>query len=98
MKLDEKNARFAVIATAFHGGGVISFHKSLKAALRADKESTQGGCTCGCCAVVPITREARRELARAEYSEYSACDESEITLYKDLPCYTGNEHYSRICK
>ena len=93
MKLDEKNARFAVIATAFHGGGVISFHKSLKAALRADKESTQGGCTCGCCAVVPITREARRELAKIDY-----CDGSEITLYKDLPYYTGDEHYSRICK
>lgn len=30
MKLNEKNAQFAVIATAFHGGGVISFHNSLE--------------------------------------------------------------------
>ena len=37
MKLNENNAKFAVVASAFHGGGVISFHNSLKAALKARK-------------------------------------------------------------
>ena len=93
MKLNENNARFAVVRTALHGGGTISFHKSLKAALKVEKENTQSDCVCGCCAVVPITKEARKELVKNGYAE------SETALYEDVPSYTANgEHYSKICK
>ena len=67
MKLNEKNARFAVVKTAFHGGGVISYHRSITEALKADKKFSSGGCTCGCCRVIPITEEAREELFEQSY-------------------------------
>ena len=62
MKLDETNARFAVVRTAFHNGGTISFHNSLEAAKTAKKQNTSATCECGCCGVVPVTPEARTEL------------------------------------
>lgn len=87
MKLSENNARFAVVLTAFHGGGAKSFHVSLDAAERK-AGSLRGTCQCGCCAVIPITEDARAEM-------WSAGD---ITLYADLPEYDTNLHYGTICR
>ena len=93
MKLNEKNARFAVVKTAFHGGGVISFHNSLAEALKVDKKFSSGGCICGCCRVIPITEEARKELFEEGYCSRHA------DLLEDIPCYTGNEFSPyTICK
>ena len=93
MKLTEKNAKFAVVKTAFHGGGVISYHNSLTEALKSERKYASGGCICGCCRVIPITEEAREEL-----SEQGYCSLRE-DLLRDIPNYTGNEFnpYS-ICK
>lgn len=98
MKLDETNSKFAVVKNAFHGGGTISFHNSLNAALKAEKKYINffGDY----CAIVPVTEEAYNELIQIGYliEEYDEHDDEIITLYKDLSCYTGNEHYSTICK
>ena len=93
MKLNEKNARFAVVKTAFHGGGVISYHNSLEEALKSDRKYSSGGCTCGCCRVIPITEEARKELFERGYCSRHA------DLLEDIPYFSGNESspYS-ICK
>lgn len=93
MKLNEKNARFAVVKTAFHGGGVISFHRSLEEAIKSDRKYSSGGCICGCCRVIPITEEARKELFERGY-----CSLHE-DLLEDIPRYTGNEFSPYIiCK
>lgn len=91
MKLNETNARFAVVRTAFHGGGTISFHNSLKEAMKIKKANTQDDCECGCCTIVPVTEEAKKELSKIGY--YSNW------LYEELPFYEANgEHYSAICR
>ena len=93
MKLNEKNARFAVVKTAFHGGGVISYHNSVVEAIKADKKFSSGSCICGCCRVIPITEEARKELFERGYCSRRA------DLLKDIPYFSGDEFspYS-ICK
>lgn len=100
MKLNETNARYAVVRTAFHGGGVIRFHKSLEEALKTQKWYREGVCTCGCCAVVPVTEEARKEYwhkyLKHEYGDIFTIDE--INLYSDLQCYNGNNHACAICR
>ena len=92
MKLNEKNARFAVVKTAFHGGGVISYHNSIEEALKADKKFSSGSCICGCCRVIPITEEARKELFERGYCSRRA------DLLEEIPCYTGNDSPYAICK
>ncbi len=43
-----------VVRTAFHSGGIVSKHKSRKAAERSAKRWTGNTeCQCGCCGVVP---------------------------------------------
>ena len=92
MKLTEKNSKFAVVKTAFHGGGVISYHNSLTEALKSERKYASGGCTCGCCRVIPITREAREELFEQSYCTQRA------VLLEDIPYYTGNDSPYAICK
>lgn len=58
MRLTENNAKFAVVKTAFHGGGILSLHISAEAAERAARKYKQNDCKCGCCRVVPITELA----------------------------------------
>lgn len=87
MKLNENNANFAVVGTAFHGGGVISYHKSLRAAERSARCSVVGECDCGCCGVVPITESARREMM--QFYRYNIRDD--IRLLHEIPFYSGNE-------
>ena len=93
MKLNENNSKFAVVKTAFHGGGAISYHNSLTEALKSERKYASGGCICGCCRVIPITEEARKELFKRGYcSQYAA-------LLTDIPRYTGNEFSPyTICK
>lgn len=43
---------WAVVATRFHGGGIISRHFTREAAERAARRWAMKDCTCGCCDVV----------------------------------------------
>ena len=92
MKLTEKNSKFAVVKTAFHGGGVVSYHRSLTEALKSERKYASGGCICGCCRVIPITEEAREELFERSYCAQRAA------LLRDIPNYTGNDSPYAICK
>jgi hypothetical protein len=103
MKLNETNSKFAVIRTAFHGGGTIAFTNSIDYAFRIAKRNTSTDCTCGCCDIVPVTREAARELDDYYYTHfrdsYDLFNDEEMTLYKDYPTYKANgEHYSQLCR
>jgi hypothetical protein len=88
-KLNEKNANFAIVRTAFHGGGIASFHKSLKAAKRLEKTHSIFGCDCGCCSIIPITEEARKELKMWEKEIYGDCEDY-IPLLRDIPFYQAS--------
>ena len=81
-----KNARYAVVRTAFHGGGVISSHKSLAAAEKAAKKYRNPECSCGCCAIVPITAEAREEMP--DHGR-DMCGQL-LKLLEEIPEYTDN--------
>nr|DAU29779.1 MAG TPA: hypothetical protein [Caudoviricetes sp.] len=81
-----KNARYAVVRTAFHGGGVISSHKSLAAAEKATNKYRNPECVCGCCAVVPITAEAREEMP--DHGR-DMCGQL-LKLLEEIPEYTDN--------
>ena len=93
MRLTEKNARFAVVRTAFHRGGTVSFHRSLRAAERAAQRARVGECCCGCCGVVPVTVDAWREMPDAPVA-YNG----RRLLYADLPEYNGNQSAYQWCK
>lgn len=102
-KLTKNNSKYAIVRTAFHGGGVIAFSNSLENAKRIERKNTISCCCCGCCAVVPITEEAKSDLI-----DFICCDEytfgyrdyleEEMSLYDELAFYNGNNHYSTICK
>lgn len=81
-----KNARYAVVRTAFHGGGVVSSHKSLAAAEKAAKKYRNPDCSCGCCAVVPITAEAREEMPDCGRD---MCGQL-LQLLEEIPAYADN--------
>jgi len=96
MKLTEQNARFAVVKTAFHNGGTISFHKSWDAAVKSmEKWIGDSSCTCGCAAVVPVTFEAQKEIgAKGGYYD------NECPLYADLPEWDSTSHLNpyNLCR
>jgi hypothetical protein len=45
---------FYLVKTRFHGGGIISQHRTMEAAEAAATRWTVKSCTCGCCGVVAI--------------------------------------------
>lgn len=87
MQITSKVAAYAVVRTAYHGGGVESVHRSLAAADRAAEAYRSAGCICGCCGVLPITEEARRAMPNHGRDD---CGEL-IPLLDEIPAYTGNE-------
>lgn len=101
MKINENNAKFAVVKTAFHNGGTISFHNSLGAAIKNEKLNTSGDCKCGCCGIVPVTLEAKKEmiLYRDKWNNPKWHDGNDLILYSELSEYNANgEHYSQLCR
>lgn len=52
---------WAVVRTAFHGGGIVSRHYTDAAAHKAAKRIATGDCTCGCAGVVRRDRLADLE-------------------------------------
>lgn len=99
-KLNENNSRFAVVSTAFHGGGTISFHNSLNQAFKSVNENTSETCNCGCCGIVPITEDAKNEMLElCDDNGERIWSEDELLLYSEIPEYEANgEHYSKLCK
>lgn len=67
MKLNENNSNYAVKASNFHGGNMISFHNSLNEALKAEKKNCVLGCKCGCAYIIPLNANAKKELLKIEY-------------------------------
>lgn len=72
MKKLRKETRYVVVRTRFHGGGIVSCHTSLEAAVKAAHRTMTSECVCGCAHVVSVTSsdlEAfRREVDRDGYA------------------------------
>jgi len=100
MKLTENNARFAVVATAFHKGGTISFHNSLDAAIKARNKFAGNSCECGCAGVVPVTEEAKAVMKSYRDSHNNPVYEiGHLPLYVNLPTYQANgESPYQLCR
>lgn len=92
MKVSKENANYAVVYTAFHGGGTVGFYKTLTGALMAEKKYSVSGCCCGCCGVVALNQSAVSELLDINYYY------EEVPLYDDLPNYNGNNSPYSLCK
>lgn len=61
---------FAVVRTAFHGGGVLSRHRKLaRAEVAAERYRKLGNCCCGCARVIEMTH--LRELSYAQDATYA---------------------------
>ena len=99
MKLNENNAKFAIVQTAFHGGGVVKFTNSLNYAKRILAQVISSDCTCGCADIVPVTVEGAEEILNnvEDKNERNYLKEN-MVLYKDLPSFNTNLHYGTICK
>lgn len=101
--LNETNSKFAVVRTSFHNGGAICFTNSLDVAKKAARKFTGDSCACGCCAVVPVTVEAKQEYLDSfdkssnEYMYYAYNEP--MKLYAELPEWApGKYHYGAICR
>lgn len=79
MKLNENNSNFAVKASNFHGGNIISFHNSLKEALKTERKNRVPNCKCGCAYIIPLNEQAKKALLKNEY--YVCAD--------DVPAWNG---------
>lgn len=62
--------RWAVVRTAFHGGGVVSRHKTATAAILKAR-SGRSDCSCGCFAVVPESEIENLPVAEDSRSPYA---------------------------
>lgn len=60
-----------LVRSKFHGGGIVSRHRTVRAAWRAYKAMRADDCGCGCAGIIPASdyeRLPRRDAA------WSACD------------------------
>ena len=51
---DNDQIKWCVVKTAFHGGGILSKHKTFKEALKAANKFRGSDCDCGCCGIIRI--------------------------------------------
>ncbi len=63
---------YLVVRSAFHGGGIVSRHRSLKAAARAVVEERNAECCCGCAGIVPASREDEIPSRNGTCTDYTS--------------------------
>lgn len=61
-----------VVHTSFHGGGLISRHRTAKGAILSARKNSISDCTCGCAVVVPQYEYERLNNAMEVQSPYAA--------------------------
>lgn len=98
--LDEKTSKFAVVRTAFHGGGVVKFTNSIAVAERIERvvKKHNSDCTCGCCEIVAVNKTGRKELYEHYKSEPWCSSINDITMYNELTTYKSELPYYTICR
>lgn len=92
MKRNTQVYPYALYKTAFHGGGVVSQHKTLEAAVLAERRWRNGTpCVCGCTAIAG-PKEAHGYIQTGYNTEiyYTVVNET------DIPAPTGNDPARRI--
>lgn len=67
--MSTENLPYAVYATAFHGGRLISRHPTLEAAQKASAKWRMSGCMCGCAGVVGPGQEPGTQAQQRTYSD-----------------------------
>lgn len=63
---------YLVVRTAFHGGGIVSRHRTLKRAGLAAAKYGRGECKCGCCHIVAASEYEALPYAQDCRSPYAA--------------------------
>lgn len=86
----DSNKKFAVVRTAFHGGGVVGYYETLGAARAAARKARTPWCQCGCNGIVPITNKAASEMWDAGYEP--------LYLLDEIPSYTTDMPCSKLAK
>lgn len=66
--MSNKILPYAVYATAFHGGRLISRHHTLEAAQKAAAKWRLSGCMCGCAGVMGPGQEPGTQAQQDTYS------------------------------
>lgn len=94
MKRNTEIYPYALYKTAFHGGGVVSQHKTLEAAVLAEKRWLKGSqCVCGCVGIAG-PKEAHGWLQTG----YNAETYYAIKNEADIPASTGNDPARRLVR
>lgn len=66
------SARYLVLRTAFHGGGLISAHRLLARAEASARRHQSGECSCGCAIVHDLQEQGwPLEMGEADSSGYT---------------------------
>lgn len=60
--MKKENAKFAVVRSAFHKGGTIKFHLSLREAQKTAISNLHPGCMCRCCEIFPVNEAGAEEM------------------------------------
>lgn len=64
---------YYVVKTKFHGGGIVSKHRTLRAAKAAAKGWKAESCTCGCCGVVTAAEYDDLQFSDDVFLPYVLC-------------------------
>lgn len=73
--------QYLVVATQFHGGGVLSRHRSALAAIKASEKGKSNSCCCGCNGVIVIDTDA----AEGKGVEFE-CIQLQLSLWRGIEC------------
>lgn len=63
---------YLLIRTAFHRGGIISRHRTLRTAGLAAAKYSRGKCACGCCHIMAPSEYRSLPYAQDCHSPYAA--------------------------
>lgn len=88
--MKKESAKFAVVRTAFHKGGTIKFHRSIREAQKTAIANLHPGCMCQCCEIFPLNKEGVAELLT--YYQYLASTHG-LSLQEILPRVHRNGNY-----
>lgn len=90
--------KYFIVSTAFHGGGIITRHKSPQASLRALRHfKNQSTCKCGCCDIVCLDADSRDQLVPVMREFYPYVSARDLSLLSDLPHYSSDLPYYTVC-
>jgi hypothetical protein len=65
--MTKRNLKYGVYYTPFHGGRLVSQHRTLKGAMHKRNKLSSGSCICGCAVVLELDGD---ELLSVDHNEW----------------------------